>query len=100
MTAISLTGSSIISSFITIYFKQTSQLGHDKEKKVKEFIIENGKKQNNAIPRQSSDRPSDASLMRRRNLPQDSISDHSQDSSPDHNQDEPSNRFSNNQTGR
>ena len=41
ITAISLTGSSIISSFITIYFKQTSQLGHDKEKKVKEFIIEN-----------------------------------------------------------
>ena len=39
MTAISLTGSSIISSFMTIYFKQTSQLGHNEEIEVKEFIL-------------------------------------------------------------
>ena len=66
------------------------------------------------IPEQSSDRPSDASLMRRQNLPsyessdhnqdpsadhnQDSSSDHNQDSSSDHNKNDPSNELSNYQT--
>ena len=39
MMAISLTGSSIITSFMTIYFKQTSQLDYESLKKVKESIF-------------------------------------------------------------
>ena len=38
MTTISLTGSSIISSFMTIYFKQTSQLDYENLNRLKEFI--------------------------------------------------------------
>ena len=37
-TTVSLTGSSIISSFMTIYFKQTSELDHENLNRVKEFI--------------------------------------------------------------
>ena len=37
-TTISLTGSSIISSFMTIYFKQTSQLDYENLNRLKEFI--------------------------------------------------------------
>ena len=39
MMAISLTGSSIITSFMTIYFKQTSQLDYESLNKVKESIF-------------------------------------------------------------
>ena len=38
MMAISLTGSSIITSFMTIYFKQTSQLDYESLNNVKQFI--------------------------------------------------------------
>ena len=47
MTAMSFTGSSIFSSFTTIYFKQTSQLDHDNLVWVKNFIYCNGAKNDN-----------------------------------------------------
>ena len=47
MTAISLTGASIIGSFIIIYTKQTSRLNIDSQVAVQNFIYVNGSKLNN-----------------------------------------------------
>ena len=69
MNAVSFTGSSIISSFIIIYLKQTSQLGFKKEKKVKKFIItRNEIEQEIRVPANPANIQSHRSLIRRDNL--------------------------------
>ena len=55
MTAISLTGASIIGSFIVIYSKQTSRLNRDNQIAVENFICANGKLLNNDTVDDSKD---------------------------------------------
>ena len=54
MTAIGFTGSSIISSFMTIYLKETSELDHDNLVWIKHFILYNTARNNDETSNNSS----------------------------------------------